>query len=67
MQKLTRKVEGLDCAEEVRALKDTVGKLEGVEHLDFNLLKGTMTVSFRKEALGEDQIDAVVEAAGARR
>ena len=64
MDNLTRKIDGLDCTEEVRALKDTVGTLEGVEHLDFNLLTGTMTVSFRRGDLGEAQIDAAVEAAG---
>ncbi|MDD8042163.1 MAG: heavy metal translocating P-type ATPase [Verrucomicrobiota bacterium] len=64
METLTRKIDGLDCAQEVRALRETVGKLEGVGNLNFNLLKGTMTVSFIKSALGEAQIDAAVEAAG---
>jgi copper chaperone CopZ len=38
MKTLTLKITGLDCAEEVGALKATVGKLEGVDQLDFNLL-----------------------------
>ena len=40
-------VRGLDCAEEVSALKGTVGKLPGVTNLDFNLIDGTMTVLYK--------------------
>jgi Cd2+/Zn2+-exporting ATPase len=64
METLTLKIIGLDCAEEVGALKATVGKLDGVEQLDFNLLNGTMTVSFSKEAVGEAQIVEAVAQAG---
>ena len=50
-------VRGMDCAEEVEALKATVGRVPGVERLDFNLLNGTMTVtadeSVTAEAIGE--------------
>jgi Cd2+/Zn2+-exporting ATPase len=64
MKTLILKVTGLDCAEEVGALKATVGKLNGVEQLDFNLLNGTMTVSFSKEAVSEEQIVEAVAQAG---
>ncbi|MEI6564463.1 MAG: heavy metal translocating P-type ATPase [bacterium] len=37
-------IRGMDCTEEVNALKGTVGKLPGVTNLDFNLINGTMTV-----------------------
>ncbi|WFB34505.1 heavy metal translocating P-type ATPase [Kiritimatiellota bacterium B12222] len=60
----TYRILGLDCAEEVAALKATVGKLDGVDQLDFNLLNGTMTVSFSKETVGEAQIHAAVAQAG---
>jgi Cd2+/Zn2+-exporting ATPase len=46
MQKLSYKIYGMDCAEEVNALKRTVGKLPGIADLDFNLIDGTMTVQF---------------------
>ncbi len=60
----TYRIIGLDCAEEVGALKATVGKLDGVEQIDFNLLNGTMTVSFSKETVGDAQIIAAVAKAG---
>jgi Cd2+/Zn2+-exporting ATPase len=37
-------IRGMDCAEEVEALKGTVGRLQEVRNLTFNLLNGTMTV-----------------------
>lgn len=64
MKNLSRKIDGLCCAEEVRTLKEAVGNLAGVDKLDFNLLKGTMTVSFNEDALDADEIDAAVEAVG---
>jgi Cd2+/Zn2+-exporting ATPase len=64
MKTLSLKIAGLDCAEEVGALKATVGKLDGLEKLDFNLLNGTMAVTFSEERLSEDQIVAAVQLAG---
>jgi len=64
MEKLTLKITGLDCAEEVGALKATVGKLDGVDQLVFNLLNGTMTVAFSEDRLSEEQIIAAVGQAG---
>lgn len=64
MKTRTLKITGLDCAEEVGALKGTVGKLDGVDQLDFNLLNGTMTVAFSEDRLSEDQIIAAVSQAG---
>ena len=64
MEKLTLIIKGLDCAEEVGALKATVGKLDGIEHLDFNLLNGTMSVTFSDARLNEEQIITAVWQAG---
>jgi Cd2+/Zn2+-exporting ATPase len=64
MKTLSLKIAGLDCAEEVGALKATVGKLDGLEKLDFNLLNGTMAVTFSEERLSEDQIAEAVRQAG---
>ena len=64
MHEIKLKVTGLDCAEEVSALKATVGKLTGVERLDFNLLDGTMSVSFSAEVVSKDQIIETVGLAG---
>jgi Zn2+/Cd2+-exporting ATPase len=50
----------MDCAEETNALKSTVGSLDGLLGLDFNLLDGTMTVRYDPRTLGEGAImDAV--------
>ena len=55
---------GLDCAEEVDVLKKAVGGLEGVQNLDFDLLKGRMTVSFDHEVTGTDAIQNAVKSTG---
>jgi Cd2+/Zn2+-exporting ATPase len=64
MNFLTLKIVGLDCAEEVGALKSTVGKLDGIDQLDFNLLNGTMSVTFSHDKVSEEQILAAVTKAG---
>ncbi|QBG46106.1 heavy metal translocating P-type ATPase [Verrucomicrobia bacterium S94] len=64
MNVLTLKITGLDCAEEVGALKATVGKLEGVDELAFNLLNGTMTVTYSDATTAEEEIIAAVSQAG---
>lgn len=56
------KVAGLDCAEEITALRNTVGKLDGVKELAFNLMQATMTVT----AIAALVDDAKVIAAGKR-
>jgi len=56
-------VRGMDCAEEVEALKATVGRLPGVERLDFNLLNGTMTVT-ADEAVTAAVVDEAARRAG---
>ncbi len=57
-------VQGLDCAEEVSLLKGTVGKLEGVQELDFSLLDAVMTVTFDPDRVDPAEITAAVEKAG---
>ncbi|MDX9978562.1 MAG: heavy metal translocating P-type ATPase [Lentisphaeria bacterium] len=60
----TFRIQGLDCAEEVRALKKTVGALPGVDDLQFDVLGGRMTVNFNPERLSEDDIRRGVVQAG---
>ncbi len=57
-------IRGMDCAEETRALQKTVGSLDGVESLDFNLLNATMTVAFFPESIDEAAILEAVRRAG---
>ena len=58
------KISGMDCAEEVNALKGTVGKLQGIGNLDFNLINGTMTVQIVDEKVDEVIIYDAVRRAG---
>lgn len=52
-------IRGMDCAEEVEALKGTVGQLEGVRNLTFNLLNGTLTVEADQSLADPTILDAV--------
>ncbi|OGV71499.1 MAG: hypothetical protein A3K19_31270 [Lentisphaerae bacterium RIFOXYB12_FULL_65_16] len=55
----------MDCAEEMNALRRTVGRLPGVAAVDFNLLKGTMTVQVAPGAdVTETAIAEAVRRAG---
>lgn len=58
------RVIGLDCIEEVKALRQTVGKLHGVADLEFNLMKGTFKVVFVGEPLADAVILETITAAG---
>ncbi|MFU8781123.1 MAG: heavy metal translocating P-type ATPase [Kiritimatiellia bacterium] len=60
------RIQGLDCAEEVRALKQTVGTLPGVHDVQFDLLNGRMTVDFDTQRLCANDIQRGVEKAGLR-
>lgn len=61
----TYHIRGMDCAEEIEALKATVGKLAGVSHLDFNLLNGSMSLDL-PEGMPDDSIFSAVRHAGLR-
>jgi Cd2+/Zn2+-exporting ATPase len=54
----------MDCAEETEALRQTVGRLPGVDSLDFNLINGTMEVIFTDRALDDETIIAAAKKAG---
>ena len=55
---------GMDCVEEVNALKGTVGKLPGTSNLVFNLIEGTMTVEAEVGPVDEQTILDAVRQAG---
>ena len=57
-------VRGMDCAEETKALRQTVGALTGIENVGFNLLNGTMTVTAREGAVDDRDIISAVRRAG---
>ncbi|MEI6166563.1 MAG: heavy metal translocating P-type ATPase [bacterium] len=58
------RIRGMDCAEEVNALKETVGKLQGIETLDFNLIEGIMTVQGAEGQVDDESIHIAVRQAG---
>ena len=64
MQTLALRIIGLDCAEEVSALKKTVGALPGVSKLEFDILNAKMTVSFDPSLTGESAVASAVRRAG---
>ncbi|MEQ8226362.1 MAG: cation transporter, partial [Candidatus Eremiobacterota bacterium] len=63
-EKLKYKIRGLDCAEEVSALRDTVGKLPFVKDLQFDILHSAMTVTVDSNLSVEDDIVKSVREAG---
>ncbi len=63
-QRKVFRLQGLDCGEEVRALKNTVGPMPGVNDLQFDVLNGRMTVEFDPVRLSDDDIRRGVEEAG---
>lgn len=64
MQTLALRIVGLDCAEEVSALRKTVGALPGVTGLEFDILNAKMTVSFDPSLTGESAVASAVRRAG---
>ena len=58
------RIRGMDCVEEVNALKATVGKLPGIDSLDFNLIDGVMTVHQAEAQGDEESIRIAVRQAG---
>ena len=46
MKSVSFRIAGMDCAEEIAALKSVLEPVNGVGDLQFDLLNGRMTVSF---------------------
>ena len=66
-RRLQFKVRGMDCAEEVAALKSELGHLVGgAENLAFEILKGKMTVLRPPSGLTEEAVIRAVERTGMR-
>ncbi len=63
-QRKTFRIQGLDCAEEVRALKNTVGELSGIDDIQFDVLNGRMTVEFDPDRTSVEDVREAVEQAG---
>lgn len=63
-QTLEYKVRGMDCADEIAALRESIGRLPGVGRLDFDILKGKMAVTLDTDLVGEREILSAVRKAG---
>jgi Cd2+/Zn2+-exporting ATPase len=62
----TYKIDGMDCAEEVAALKAELARLPGISEMAFDVLNGKMTVVFVETKVTSDQLVAAVERIGMR-
>jgi len=58
------RVVGLDCAEEVAALRKALADAPGVHRLDFDILNARMSVAFDGDAITPDEIVARVAKTG---
>lgn len=63
-KRITYKIRGLDCSEEVSALQGTVGKLPGVKNLHFNILNASMTLDVDLNISSEKDIFNEIRNAG---
>ncbi len=65
-QRADFKVTGMDCADEISALKAEVAPLAGVHGLSFDVLNSKMTVEFSAETITPAALIAAVAATGMR-
>ena len=64
MNKMQYKIRGMDCAEEVKILRKTVGSLPDVAQLDFDILNGKMTVTLDGDSPTEEAVVIAVARTG---
>ncbi|CEJ83459.1 Heavy metal translocating P-type ATPase [Hyphomicrobium sp. GJ21] len=60
------RIHGMDCADEIAALKREVGPLVGEDKLAFDLLNGRMSIDMTPDATLEARIEKAVSRAGLR-
>lgn len=60
------RIHGMDCADEIAALKREVGPLVGEDKLAFDLLNGRMSIDIAPDAALESRIEKAVARAGLR-
>lgn len=64
MQREDFRIDGLDCASEVRVLTQRVSQLPGIADLAFDVIQGRMTATFDPAATSPPQIVAAVAETG---
>ena len=60
------RIHGMDCADEIAALKREVGPLVGEDKLAFDLLNGRMSIDMTPDAALESRVEKAVARAGLR-
>jgi len=60
----TLNVAGMDCADEVAAVKGVLEPLADVDHVEVNLIRGTVTVSHHDSTLSADALITAIGKAG---
>ncbi|CAN5202249.1 heavy metal translocating P-type ATPase [soil metagenome] len=64
MSKATFHIAGMDCAEEIAALKSVLNPVNGVRELQFDLLNGRMTVDFDEKLTNPPALQSAVARTG---
>jgi Cd2+/Zn2+-exporting ATPase len=64
LNRVTYRVRGLDCAEEVDALRKELGGKPGISALDFDILNAKVTVTYEPAAIDSQAIVAAVASTG---
>ena len=65
-QQLDFRVEGLDCNEEAKLLRDALADREGVHSVSFHVVDGRMTVDADTDTFGAEQVAQAVSRLGMR-
>ncbi len=60
----TFKVSGMSCEHCVKAIKDNVGKLHGIDGVDVDLQAGKVTVKYNAEQVDTEAIEGAIAGAG---
>ncbi len=66
MNKVGYFISGLDCAEEINLLKKVLQKREGIESLEFDLLRSKMEVIYDNEKITSEDILSLIQTTGMR-
>lgn len=64
MAKAVFKIHGMDCVEEVTALRAELGPLSGINDLAFDVLNGKMTVEYADATISVDTLTSAVAKTG---
>ncbi|MFB4214085.1 heavy-metal-associated domain-containing protein [Shouchella sp. JSM 1781072] len=64
MEKAELHVTGMSCGHCVSSIESGLGEKNGIEHVEVNLQKGLVTVTFTQEKWTVDQLKGVIEDLG---